>query len=887
MIAVDFAEFPAKASAPRARCRSAAALALFGLVAAAACTNSTAPVLDGLTSAQAMAVVCVEGPKLYDPVNCKADSELVALVGGGTHGSLALGSPGAGTFLDTNPSVPGITGLQLPGEPVSVAADTATRQAFVAIGANLPQIAAVDLGQLSSNRLALTQTAPLPFAPADIALFDRTIDDKVQRWMAVADPAGGKVWVAPMDKFADASAWQPWPVGGSPVSLRWLGSRSQLWIGHLHHGYVSVWHGDKAVAVGQPISIDAACQNGLDDDGDGKTDGADPGCDRGSDGDETDPETGPLCSNGADDDGNGLTDAADPSCAPTETANACRNGIDDDGDGKTDLAQDPGCADWADSSEFSDNPACADGFDNDGDGKTDSADPDCAAGNEWPQSAADRPPAALPACANGIDDDGDGLADLADPDCRSRGGQTEAGNDRTPQTRLGATIAERYVAAAHQGRREVLFIDAETRQLLLPKRGEPSPFLRASRLDERDGVMGLATGTRPTAITGMDKAGAAVVGIATSPGGLAVAQVTAGPDAPVAIQWIVSTASTATVPSKPALLIDRAAVDLGASIPARYPSLGPLRTEARADGTAYNGIQPSTESAEHRTEQWTATFEGRLPGPPQGRGRWLGPALLHDPFADFCAEGAVAGDWMILPAGDKCPSAPALKVRIAEVRGDAIAIDLTTAQPDVPYNADSQLAADLAEPPTQPFAPAAIALGCWSHGQVPYHLRADGWLLAGSRSGVLSQRGRSGNVCAPLPLNELAGARIAEPKLRQTPAGPQRPASCPYALGVLDPAFDPVQTNTPIFSHLQIQPGCRTRTLASGKPAVAVLPSIRDAQWVWNLSAGYRPNVTSMGSENAVLVAGPKLTYVYGLDVGAGALFAVDPTGANLSKRIE
>lgn len=71
---------------------------------------------------------------------------------------------------------------------------------------------------------------------------------------------------------------------------------------------------------------DAACEDGVDNDGDSLVDSADPGCSDENDTDETDPTGG----------GGG-----DP---------ACRDGNDNDGDGKTDM-DDPGCANADDSDE--------------------------------------------------------------------------------------------------------------------------------------------------------------------------------------------------------------------------------------------------------------------------------------------------------------------------------------------------------------------------------------------------------------------------------------------------------------------------------------------------------------------------------------------------------
>ena len=116
-----------------------------------------------------------------------------------------------------------------------------------------------------------------------------------------------------------------------------------------------------------------ACDNGLDDDGDGAADGDDPGCDGWLD---TDERSASLpCDDGLDDDGDGLVDfgGGDPGClAPDdpseqEASLPCDNGLDDDGDLFVDV-DDPGCAapSWA-----TESPACNDGLDNDGDGGID------------------------------------------------------------------------------------------------------------------------------------------------------------------------------------------------------------------------------------------------------------------------------------------------------------------------------------------------------------------------------------------------------------------------------------------------------------------------------------------------------------------------------------
>lgn len=113
---------------------------------------------------------------------------------------------------------------------------------------------------------------------------------------------------------------------------------------------------------------------------------------------------------------------------------ACNDGIDNDGDGRTDYPEDPGCASPEDPSELDPLhlPQCADGIDNDGDGRIDfdqngngivdpEDDPGCLSA-----SSDDERNVVLPQCADGVDNDGDGLTDLADPQCSSLNDNDEA-----------------------------------------------------------------------------------------------------------------------------------------------------------------------------------------------------------------------------------------------------------------------------------------------------------------------------------------------------------------------------------------------------------------------------------------------------------------------------
>jgi hypothetical protein len=131
-------------------------------------------------------------------------------------------------------------------------------------------------------------------------------------------------------------------------------------------------------------AVTAACDDGVDNDGDGLSDLLDPGCTDASDPSERDGSL--ACDDGSDGDGDGLVDyPADPGCnSPTDGSEqdpagpACDDGVDNDGDGLSDAA-DPGCTGPGDDSERQAGLACDDGQDNDGDGDVDyPADADCA-----------------------------------------------------------------------------------------------------------------------------------------------------------------------------------------------------------------------------------------------------------------------------------------------------------------------------------------------------------------------------------------------------------------------------------------------------------------------------------------------------------------------------
>ena len=116
----------------------------------------------------------------------------------------------------------------------------------------------------------------------------------------------------------------------------------------------------------QPV----ACDDGIDNDGDGRTDLDDFDCEASTDPDER--AATPACGDDRDGDGDGLVDLEDPGCADSldvderDPALPCDDGTDNDGDGRMDHAAADG-GDLSCTSVWStESPPCQDGLDNDG-----------------------------------------------------------------------------------------------------------------------------------------------------------------------------------------------------------------------------------------------------------------------------------------------------------------------------------------------------------------------------------------------------------------------------------------------------------------------------------------------------------------------------------------
>jgi len=194
--------------------------------------------------------------------------------------------------------------------------------------------------------------------------------------------------------------------------------------------------------------VGEVCDNGVDDDCDGFTDGDDPDCaDKDGDGIPDVNDNCPYDQNPdqKDDDGDNYGTVCDcndndPNINPG-VGEVCDNGVDDDCDGKIDGADLDCCAD-KDKDGYTDqacggadcddsNPAVhpgaaevCDGLDNDCDGSVDDKDQDgdgyideACGGADCDDTRPDVHPGAVEVCNDTEDNDCDGLTDSDDPDC--------------------------------------------------------------------------------------------------------------------------------------------------------------------------------------------------------------------------------------------------------------------------------------------------------------------------------------------------------------------------------------------------------------------------------------------------------------------------------------
>lgn len=909
-------------------------------VALSACTTVPQAAPEGVSNPRSVALVCMGADGPLAVADCPSASQIRAFIASGSKGSISVAAPGVPTWIDTDPSVPGFTPLWVGGLPQQIVGDPADPghlYATLGLATELPDAATVAqaIVQIDVVTLALRYVA-IDFRPAGIVAVGAPAGSAAaSSTLFIADPDGGRVWTLATAAFAAGGEALAIETGGSPRALAWVTATDEVYVGHLRHNHVTVL--STAGAVVHWISLGPACDDGLDNDKDGKTDADDPGCDDRLDRHEGDAELGDLCLDGKDNDGDGQIDALDPSCAATVTTDTCRDGKDNDGDGHTDYPDDPSCVGFG-GDEWAANPSCNDGVDNDGDGATDLADDACTvatADGEMPAVVAHAPAACADgidndgdgltdlddiadcpaansggevksACDNGIDDDGDGLKDTADPDCFNRAGAAEVRADDAPVSEVAVAPGQGHVLISHRPRRLLYVVDAASRTLVVPVADQDSPYSRPSKIALAAHRLGLGLDLPPLGMAPLTTDAIDGVGLTLSMGGLVKVRITAKGDDPLgtqddtlAIGLVEPTSEVDTKAAKPTLQVDTRIIDLGASAPKRYASLGPVVvSKAEGGGNSYYGLTMTETQAEHRTEIWRLRYQGRIPGSDRHTGRLLQPGLLRDGFADFCQLGVVAGDWLLLHRGadaGPCSGLEGEVVRypIVAVRPTELVLDPAGGVVDAPVTADNQIEFSPDSLKKVPLPP----LSCVPRRGLRYEVRASEWLISGTRSGLLSRRDRQGGACAPWSNTDPAQmSRASEPRMRVPEAG-QTVAlkACPPSEEDITDSLrqrpyggGPAVAVTPmqnlVFSA-RLMPGCQDAESAA--VAARLLPSIRDMTWTYAVATGLTPQTISVGANPVGLAIASNLGKAYVADQGLGALYVVSLAGQIVEELME
>ena len=427
---------------------------------------------DG-TTVTARTQSCADGRRAFDRVAI-ADARLRSAL-------LLNANLDLPRFADLSAGTPGNTGIPLPGGPTRLAASGIPGVAIAALAddqwtrnADATPAATGIVAFDAVNARAISAVLETSSLPGEIATatgggtrvwVSLPAESAVQRfdltWSCVATDGS-----RPLD-CNDEATWTAGPriAVESPAALQ-LSANGRLFVARGDGLGVEVFE-TTADCDATPCPLGRlvtapSCADGLDDDGDGRTDGDDPQCFG-----PNDNETGDIavddatsCINGIDDNGDGLVDSDDPNCAaagdeagdvwgpprgffarrdglvpvPDGSGN-CGDGIDNDDDGATDR-RDPTCFRFVkDESGPLDTTACTDGLDNNRDGTIDADDPGCIAAID----ADEGPGVALPSCANDLDDDSDGLTDELDENCANGSGDERAAPPLAPAAPSGTT----------------------------------------------------------------------------------------------------------------------------------------------------------------------------------------------------------------------------------------------------------------------------------------------------------------------------------------------------------------------------------------------------------------------------------------------------------------
>ena len=779
-------------------------LPLLGLMPA--CADPTSVSLFSLSYPTAFGVICqsrgTDG--IYDPValtECKAgegaDQRLLAVVANGPTGDIGFLDLSDGDALDTDRTIPGYTRLHIGGYLSELVVHPSSALAY-----------ALDT---AGPRLIVLEPATREWTEIDLSVVPgRLLVTSAGTDLLATIPATGELLRFPLDESGMPGEPESIVIGGSPRALATNTDGSRLVVAHLHERYLSLLDPETLAEAGR-VGIVEACQDGLDNDGDGLADREDPGCINGTDNDETDPV---FCAEPADNDAEPpVTD-----CVALADLPACANGLDDDGDGMADL-EDTGCRDRTDRTEGSDFLKLL-------------------AGDENPF-----------VCANGLDDDGDGLADFpADPDCFARGAKAERGLP-DPMSAIAVSPDGRLAYVGYPGRLQLFVIDLEAGALLDVNRLDDT---LDRQLKAREGIVGIDFGYVPQAIT-FHTVENRLYAYVSDDGGRASRILVEEDGTPVHLADSATDEDDHTQAAKPRLYVDGEEVQLGYTPIAGVPNLGPLVIETLDEESGvdrYYGIDFQGDVRAHRNESWKVVFEGRLPGTSALTARLMNDGSAHIFGGSLCDLGVLPGDLFEMAYSSAAACGEFVVGAIYTFPIAAVGDDYLELAPEGGEGRllDGEIVA-VGMPSTNCFGKFV------SFGIRP----PDTYVVSGTRTGFLHDVVSTPEGCAPAAeADPLLTGRAHAAVLKEGAVLPACPVTSAVDALELSPYANPLLT----FS---IYPACQEQLEG---PRI-VVPTARDTEWRFTVSSGFVSQTILAAKSTTGQVLAPAHDVLYVLDLAA------------------
>lgn len=830
---------------------------------------------------------------------------------------------GTRQFLDTDAFIPGVTGVPVGADPIRVlAADD--RSAFYVVSAGSRDVSRVVITGTAGITTYDLDTFDLPGVPVDAVT--------VPGALIVAASEAAELWFYDLDADPVDPPLTVVSLPGGDAARRIIRAGDDLVVTWRTRPVVTRLSVDGAAGAAVVVSeagVVPACRDGLDDDGDGLVDQADPDCQDADDDDES-------AATGAE------RVTSEPANAPAyEGAPACANGVDDDRDGFTDFPDDAACDSATSSGELL--PGCSDGVDNDGDGRIDFdgagvAPPDLSCYSPF-QAAERRLPIDGPFEPAWIDA-GDAGRFLYVLDLRKNEILVFASGEDGSLTRVDVNadepelpVIETYPWTSPGGEvnqsvavpavRPLAYQHQRRKNILLGSPGVTSISASRTRGETWERILAKgAGGEQPTipfdAAAGLwhpancdagrtdvceqpaeDDTSWFVYGARLDGRILEIEAVRRGVPVHRLAEALINVSERGQDVSGPRLTRRGRFVSSRGEPAVGYAFFGAAfeevlteaETSVRGARVRRYGVWPADDVEQVLDEDWTLTYEGRIPGTRAALGRMTADDVLADPNATFCEAGVAVGDWAQLevpvastaPAlltqaavvndrGEACPTkAPVvalIEVRVTRVGMRELEVDPTTARlrplPPV-LDLDAIAAAGASRRSceqalkaqdeilgTSPFLKASDAFKAANlPARFTYSVRVgDAWAVVGTKSGFLHRQrwDRASGTCVvdeslDPRLTGRATEAAVDPATAYATCPPPADALRQDTIGQLAPASG--RFENPSFA-LDVLPGCTV----SEAGAISRAESQQDTAWSFTVVGPHSGTTLAVSNSN-------------------------------------